>query len=294
MRESRHRSAALLREHDLDLGPRGRAWVWEWPGPAGAPALVLVHGVALDAESNWFPVLPALAAHFRLIVPDLRGHGRGPDHRGGWQVGDYADDVAAVVEAFDVGPVVAAGYSMGGMVVQELWHRHPDLVAGLALCATARNMAGTPAEALVGLATPWILPVARIMPGLRAIGSDALAGPLLDARMDPATRGAALARLRRTPLVVTLEAMLAANRFTSHRWIGTVDVPTAVLLTEHDRVVLPARQRKLAAAIPDCRIVAVPGDHGVFLGDPATFGRGLLEACCLAARLPSPTSTNAA
>lgn len=281
-------------ERVVDLGVRGRCRVWEWSGPPEAPVAVLVHGVALDAEMNWFRVCPALATRFRLIVPDLRGHGRGPAQAGGWQVGDFADDVAAIVRALDLGPVVVAGYSMGGMVAQEIWHRHPDLVAGLVLCATARNMAGTPAEAIVGLATAFAVSTARWFPGMNPVGSDVLAGPLLDARMDAATRSVALARLRRTPLMVTLEAMLAANRFTSHRWIGTVDVPTAVLVTEQDRVVAPIRQRKLAAAIAGSTVVPVRGDHGVFLSDPGAFGRALLEACCVAARMPSPTSTSAA
>ena len=47
-----------------------------------------------------------------------------------------------------------------------------------------------------------------------------------------------------------LEAGSALGRFTSHEWIGSVDVPTPVVLTELDRVVPPERQRKLAAAIP--------------------------------------------
>jgi pimeloyl-ACP methyl ester carboxylesterase len=282
-------------EHRVDLGDRGRCRVWEWPGPVGAPTVVLLHGVALDAETNWFPVCPTLGTQFRVITFDLRGHGQGGlPTTGTWRIEDCADDAAAVVHALATGPVIPVGYSMGGMVAQELWHRHPTLVAGLVLCATARNVAGTPGEMFLSMGMPWAIGAAKWVPLLSAIGSDSLAGPLLDASMDGPARAAALRHMRRTSLWVALEAMHAVSRFTSHRWIGTVDVPTGVLVTRHDRIVDPRRQGKLAASIPHSTVVEIAGDHGVFLADPTAFGHALLEVCSAAAQLPSTGSTSAA
>ena len=48
-----------------------------------------------------------------------------------------ADDTAAVARALDVERPILVGYSMGGAIAQAAWHRHPDLVAGLVLCATS-------------------------------------------------------------------------------------------------------------------------------------------------------------
>jgi 3-oxoadipate enol-lactonase len=279
--------------HDVDHGVR-RHRVREWPGPPGAPVLVLLHGVALDAESNWFPVCPVLATRFRVLALDLRGHGARSRRTGPWRLEDCADDVAGVARALHTGPVIPVGYSMGGMVAQEVWRRHRSVVDGLVLCAAARNVTGTVWEVLLSAGLPWAVCAARWVPALSGLGADVLAGPLLDASMDAATRAAALRHMRRTPLPVALEAMHAVSRYSSHRWIGDVDVPTTVLVTRDDRVVSPQRQRRLAASIPGSRVVEIPGDHGVFLADPATFGRGLLDACCAAAQLPSPTSTSAA
>ena len=73
-----------------------------------------------------------------MVAPDLRGHGRGIRSRRPFRLEDCADDLAALVEQLGCGPVVVVGYSMGGLVAQLLWRRHPDLVAGLVLCSTAR------------------------------------------------------------------------------------------------------------------------------------------------------------
>jgi pimeloyl-ACP methyl ester carboxylesterase len=100
--------------------------------------------------------------------------------------------------------------------------------------------------------------------------------------------------MRRMPLATVLDAMRAACSFSSHLWIGGVDVPTAVLITRHDRIVAPQRQRKLAAAVPGAAIVEIDGDHGVFLADPDGFAEGLRQAC-VAVTLPvAPPSSTAA
>jgi 3-oxoadipate enol-lactonase len=73
--------------------------------------------------------------------------------------------------------------------------------------------------------------------------------------------------------------MHAAARFTSHDWIGAVDVPTAVLVTTRDNVVPAIRQRRLAAAIPGAVVHEVDGGHGACVSRPESFAAALLKAC---------------
>ncbi len=68
-----------------------------------------------------------LAEHFNVVALDHRGHGRGLRSDGPFRLTDCADDVAALVDVLDLGPVIAVGYSMGGPIAQLLWQRHRDV-----------------------------------------------------------------------------------------------------------------------------------------------------------------------
>ncbi|MEU4197135.1 alpha/beta hydrolase [Kribbella sp. NPDC026611] len=90
---------------------------------AGEPIL-LVHGWGGDGRS-WDPV--AFAGR-RVVTVDLRGHGRSPVPSEGYLPQDYAFDLGTLIEALDLGPVVAVGHSMGGQIVVRLAIERPDLV----------------------------------------------------------------------------------------------------------------------------------------------------------------------
>jgi pimeloyl-ACP methyl ester carboxylesterase len=76
-----------------------------------------------------------------------------------------------------------------------------------------------------------------------------------------------------------IQAGRALSRFSSRDWIGKVDVPAAVVVTEQDGMVPPSRQRKLAMAIPGATVHSVDGDHGACAYRPRQFATALLEAC---------------
>ena len=262
----------------LDLPGRGRAVVWDNPGPPGAPTLFLVHGVTLTATLNWGGIVERLGRSYRVVLVDQRGHGDGLPG-GGFRLEDCADDLAAIAEALRIPRVVVVGYSMGGLIAQLMWRRHPHLVAGLVLCSTARNVSGAPWEQSASLMMPGLVAAAMWMPAAVAMRADLIGTALLESECNPVQRRWALSEMRRTSLVNALSAMQAVAEFTSHSWIGSVDVPTAVVVTRHDRVVPPRRQWKLARALPDATVVEIDGGHDVFLHSPARFG-GAVESAC--------------
>ncbi|MGH3873013.1 MAG: alpha/beta fold hydrolase [Pseudonocardiaceae bacterium] len=271
--------AGLAFERVVHLPGRGRTVVWDCPGPRGAPTLMLVHGVTLTAELNWSAVFAALGRHFRVLAFDQRGHGRGLGCVGGYRLEQCADDVAAVAIALGVRRFVVVGYSMGGLIAQLCWRRHPQLTAGLVLCATARSIAGAQWARWSMLMMPAVTAAAVSMPGMDGLRADLIGAHLLGQDGDRADRDWALSQMRRTPLFTALSAVSAVSAFSSQDWIGGVDVPTAVVVTRHDRVVSPARQRKLAAAVPGALAYDIDGDHGVFLTAPGRFTATLLVAC---------------
>jgi len=126
---------------------------------------------------------------------------------------------------------------------------------------------------------PGLATAARGLPGAGFLGADAIGSGLLDTDCNPADRRWALAEMRRTSLGDALSVMQAVCAFSSHDWIGSVDVPSAVVLTRRDRVVPPHHQVELARAIPGSTTVAVDGGHDVFLAAPRGFGAALSSAC---------------
>ena len=279
--------------HVVELPGRGRTVVWDAPGPPGAPTLLLVHGVTLTAALNWGGIVETLRNRYRVVLVDQRGHGAGLAC-GAFRLEDCADDLAAVAEQLGIERLIPVGYSMGGLIAQLMWHRHPELVAGLVLCSTARNMSGSPLEQSAALMMPGLLTAAMWMPAAGALRADLVGTALLDSECDSTHRRWALSEMRRTSLVDALSAMHAVSEFTSHTWIDSVDVPTAVIVTRHDRVVSPRRQWKLARALPAATVVEIDGGHDVFLHSPARFGAAVESACAaVCADRTSPTAVSA-
>jgi pimeloyl-ACP methyl ester carboxylesterase len=233
----------------------------------------------MTADLNWFGAFPVLGRHFRVVALDLRGHGNGIATGSQFRLEDCADDIAMLARIMGLGPIVPVGYSMGGLIAQLLWRRHPQLVAGLVLCSTARNVRGMPAEQLASLALLTVGAAAQMIPFLHLVGAHFLGDGLLGQVDDPQVRRWARSQMGRTSLATAVSAVNAVSQFTSHQWVGTVDVPTSVLVTTRDSVVPERRQRKLAAAIPGSVVYELPDDHCVCVNAPTRFAEALLAAC---------------
>ena len=104
-------------------------------GQRGAPAMVLIHSLAMSA-SFWDRVVPLLADRFELITLDCRGHGASSRSPGPYDVRGFADDVADVLDAAGISKALVAGCSMGGCVALAFAIAHPDRTRALGLIDT--------------------------------------------------------------------------------------------------------------------------------------------------------------
>jgi 3-oxoadipate enol-lactonase len=265
----------------IELPGRGTTFVREAPGPEGAPTLLLLHGWIATAALNWRAVFEPLGRCYRVVALDHRGHGRGVRSLRRFRLADCADDAAALLQALGIERAIAVGYSMGGPVAQLLWQRHRRRVAGLVLCATSRNFRGRSRAGIPELMVPAVVPGLAL--GSRLIPAAVRRRMLQDFLATRIRNPDALAWIRSEIGDLDLAAILEAGRdiraFSSNEWIGSIDVPTAVVVTERDQLVSPAAQRKLAAAIPGATIHPVDGDHIACAYRPREFTAALLEAC---------------
>jgi pimeloyl-ACP methyl ester carboxylesterase len=100
----------------------------------GSP-VVLLHPFPANHEF-WLPVAQALATRYRLILPDLRGHGDSGAGEGPATMEKHAADIAKVMDDAGVGRSPLIGVSIGGFALFDFWRKHRGRVTALGLCNT--------------------------------------------------------------------------------------------------------------------------------------------------------------
>jgi pimeloyl-ACP methyl ester carboxylesterase len=260
----------------VDLADRGATYVVDLPGPhPDAPTVVLLHGLGVTASLCWAPTVGPLNEHARVVMFDQRWHGQGifSPH---FTIEDCADDVDAVLAALGVEDAIITGYSLGGAVAQMVWSRRPARVSGLVLCSTARNWQGNAGERLF---FPFMNVVSRSMRtfshrraaerfekrGSRDIHTDDVLAWALD-------------EMRSVSGWSVAHALNAVGQFDSSPWIGSVDVPTSVVITRGDHAVPTRRHRRLADAIPGAQVFEADGGHTALMFAAETWVPTFVEA----------------
>jgi len=273
--------AALPRGRRVELERRGRIFFREVEGPPGAPVLLLLHGWVASGGLNWHQTFRALGDHFRVIAPDLRGHGRGIRSWRRFRLEDCADDAAALLDWLGVESAIAVGYSMGGPVAKLLWRRHPSRVAGLVFCATSHRPVQTSKVGRAFFTSAMNVAAATTRVGQLATGIPAALRRQIIDRLDgeptaPLHRWA-VAEMGRHDARMLMEAGAALGRFSAEDWFRSIDAPTAVLVTTEDRAIRPEDQMQLALHIRGARVFCLDLGHRA-CADPR-FADGLLTAC---------------
>lgn len=257
-----------------------------------SPPVLLLHGWFASGGLNWIRAFEPLSKHHRICAPDLQGHASsepdGPKHGATrrFTIERCADDMAELLNGLFPGePALVIGYSLGGMVAQALWRRHPQTVAGLVLGATS--------------AAP--VPVSRGRRPFAGMMNAARESSLLLDRLTRTPRRAAR-RLQSSfpqpnwsPFIHHSLGHWAPSEFTGHHWptvldtgraiaefdarewIGEVDVPTSVILTERDSLIPPAQQHAMASAIENAHLQTIDAGHFACIRDD--FGSRLLDSC---------------
>ncbi|MDP3968155.1 MAG: alpha/beta hydrolase [Nocardioides sp.] len=261
----------------VELPGRGTTYLTDIPGPPGAPTIVLLHAVGCTGMLTWFTAVAALAEEYRVVVFDQRWHGRGiqSEH---FVLQDCADDVAAVLDLLEIDRALITGYSMGSIIAQRVWRQHPDRVAGLVLCATTPHFRSTLHERAFHQGLEVAMGLARQLSFARTVVNAARStARALDADRLDLTQWA-LREFRSTSPWAVAQAVAALGRHHSRPWLHLIDVPTAVVVTAHDRVIPASRQRALASAIPAATMHEVPIGHAGIAFGHEEFLEGLLDA----------------
>jgi 3-oxoadipate enol-lactonase len=99
------------------------------------PPVILLHPFPVNHEF-WLPLAETLATRYRLILPDLRGHGDSEVGQGPATMNKYAADIARVMDDAEVGRAPLIGVSIGGYALFEYWRKYRGRISALGLCNT--------------------------------------------------------------------------------------------------------------------------------------------------------------
>ena len=240
-----------------------------------APQVLLLHGWTASADLQFVGAYRELAEVCSFVGIDHRGHGRGFRTLEPYRLEDVADDAAAVARRLGMRDVIAVGYSMGGPIALHLTRRHPDLVAGLVVQATALEWRATLRERLTWRLLPLMGTALRSWTQPYVLRR-AVEQMLRDGHPFAPYRDWLTAETLRGEPRVIVEAGRALSRYDARPWVGELDVPAGALISTRDRLVRPRKQRALARALA-ARVVEVPMDHLGAIEQPADFAAATVD-----------------
>jgi magnesium chelatase accessory protein len=250
-----------LRESSRFVVADGFRWHVQDLG-AGAPAL-LVHGAA-GATHSWRGLSPLIAEHFRVIAPDLPGHGFTTTER--WadmSLKGYARALAGLLARLEVAPKLVIGHSAGAAILARLiaeGRLKPDLFVAI-------NGAFLPFEGFGGQIFPAMARLLHLNPlaaRLLAWNSDRASVARLIAGMGSKLDAQGLnlyARLMRNPshCAGALEMMANWDLTRMPDDLRRIAIPVLLIVGENDKAICPDDAEKIAKFLPRAKIIRLPG-----------------------------------
>jgi pimeloyl-ACP methyl ester carboxylesterase len=241
------------------------------------PVVVLLHGFPLNRKV-WSAQETSVGSIYRVIAPDLRGHGESAAPEGVYTMGVMADDVIELLDALQIDePVVLAGLSMGGYVAMDLVARYPSRFRGLMLIDT-RGTADTPEAA------------ANREELARAVEASGSVRQVVDAMVPKLFSDET--RARRADLIPPVRegmektkprGVAGALRGMAQRPdrmadLATFALPTLIMVGAHDAITPVDESRTMAGVLPNAQLVVVPNaGHLSPLENPDVANAAILD-----------------
>jgi pimeloyl-ACP methyl ester carboxylesterase len=232
------------------------------------PPMLLLHGGWSDSR-DWRLQLEGLSDEFDIVAWDAPGCGRSSDPPAGFGMSDYADDVAALVEALGLDRPHVVGMSFGGGLALAVYERHPALARSLVLASAYAGWTGSlaaeeVAARLEGLRALIDLPpeqwVTSLLPSF-------FAGPVPPTIIDDVV--AVMCDARPAGIAPMIEAFATADL---RHVLPSIEVPTLLLYGDADTRAPLSVAEAMRAAIPRSKLAVFPGvGHCSNLEAPIAF-----------------------
>lgn len=235
--------------------------------------IVLLHPFPVHHEF-WSSVTPKFATRYRVILPDLRAHGRSEVGHGPATMAKHADDMLRLLNAEQIPKAVFVGVSIGGYILFEFWRRYRDRVQAFVLSNT-RAQPDTDEGRVNRM---------KSIQDARRQGT----APFLDAQLQlligettRRNRPDMVVKARGMMNLVTVEGLAALQQGMSQRpdsvpTLSTIDRETLVIAGEEDTLTPLPNAQLMQQHIGAAKLTVIPKvGHYAALEDPDEFARAL-------------------
>ena len=259
-----------------------RSLYYDLVGPDTGPVVCMLHSLSSDSGVWAEQVPPLLAAGWRVLRLDMRGHGGSDPVRGDYAMPDLANDVVCALDFLGIDAVHLVGLSIGGMIAQTFAIEHGRRLESLMLC-------GTSATAVPGGSQMWEARFAAIK---QANAVEPLADDTMERWFTRAFKPRRLQRwqqIRSTIAATTpagyLGGAAAIIHFDVRSQLSSVTMPTLVVCGDDDPGTPAAGNRLIASLIPGARYVEIANARHIPMAEhPEAFSRILLDWLSTGAR----------
>lgn len=231
------------------------------------PPLLLIHGVMITGEM-FEPVLAQFATRHRVILPDLRGHGRSRALPPPYSVAQLAADLAQLLDQLGVSSTAVLGYSQGGAVAQQFALDHPERCERLVLGCTYAFNRGSFRERVEAHLVPLFIHAL----GMRRFAKLILSQGMKQLSVERAEWVRGLIAQQDDALMV--EAWRAAMAFDSRRRLSEIKCPTLIIAGADDAAVPLYHAEQLHSGIAGSELLVVAdADHTFIWSQSEAFVR---------------------
>ena len=239
--------------------------------------LVMIRGVGSNVD-HWYDQVPALSQRFQLLVFDNRGIARSSEPGGPFSTRDMAADTIALMDTVGIEKAHVLGYSMGGMVAQEMALNFPKKVAGLILVAT---------DCGISLRIKAQPDATRLFSEMIRLGTN-------EAKLAAAGCLFAKQTFEKKPEVIeryteVSQRFPASQKMLAKQWaavtqhdacsrLAHIPSPTLAITGSEDVLIPPQNASVLAERIPDAQMISIDGGGHLFLIEqPRQFNEAVIK-----------------
>lgn len=234
--------------------------------------LVLLHGLGSSCQ-DWELQVPELARQYRVILMDIRGHGRSDKPRDGYTMATFSEDLLALLEHLQTGPVHFIGLSMGGMVGFQFAVDHPGWLRSLCIVNSAPEVKRRTRQDWIWWAKRWSM--ARLL-SVETVGKG-LAQRLFPKPQQADLRRKMAERWARNDKRAYLASFDAIVDWGVAERINQIRCPTLVISADQDYTPIQLKERYVAL-IPQARLAVIEDSrHATPLDQPQVFNQTVLQ-----------------